>query len=174
MSENSLQKSIFDNLSLKESDELLKIWQENNRNEWSALTFDVIQQILQTRGIELPAQKPYLPNVEEENDNDKTSNEPEKQSPTFYQPQQVLSFAEVSSKIAWVILVIAILNGMRLFSRQFLDAPWMYLDPLTIFPAIISSLTAMISGILTFFTLKGIAYGLHILMEFEFNSRGEK
>lgn len=38
----------------KETDELVEIWQTNNRYEWADLTFDVIREILQERLGELP------------------------------------------------------------------------------------------------------------------------
>jgi len=40
----------------KETDELLKIWEENNRDEWSDEAFKALSDILTERGISLPAQ----------------------------------------------------------------------------------------------------------------------
>jgi hypothetical protein len=164
MSENPLQKAIRDNWKQKESKELLEIWQENNRAEWSDMTFDIIRQILEERGIEIPEQDEIEVDMQDDEEADANA-ENRPHAPTFYQPQQVLFFAEVTSKMAWVILSFTILNGVRLLFNE-LDFP--------LWSAALNTFIAMITGIFTFFMMKGIAYGLYILMEFEFNSRGEK
>jgi thioredoxin-like negative regulator of GroEL len=56
--DEELRNQVFANLSLKETDELIEIWQDNNRWDWSDMAFEVIQQILLTRVGQLPAQDP--------------------------------------------------------------------------------------------------------------------
>jgi hypothetical protein len=53
---DDIRDQIHSNLNLKETDELIDIWQTNDRVEWSELAFDIIQQILQQRLGELPPQ----------------------------------------------------------------------------------------------------------------------
>lgn len=40
----------------KETDELLKIWKENNRDEWSNEAFEAIRKVLTERGVNVPTQ----------------------------------------------------------------------------------------------------------------------
>ncbi|NOY68403.1 MAG: hypothetical protein GXP53_02765 [Deltaproteobacteria bacterium] len=47
---------IRDRFSKKSSDELLLIWTTNDRRRWSNETFDVVEDILVTRGVRLPPQ----------------------------------------------------------------------------------------------------------------------
>lgn len=51
-----LQRQIRDNLSLKETDELLEIWQKGDAAEWSAEAFELIREILKERLGYLPPQ----------------------------------------------------------------------------------------------------------------------
>ncbi len=53
---SSLSKSIYQNMKLKETDELLEIWSDNDRLEWSDETFEVIRVILLERLGEVPPQ----------------------------------------------------------------------------------------------------------------------
>jgi uncharacterized membrane protein YhaH (DUF805 family) len=51
-----IRDEIFKTQNQKETSELLEIWKTNNRLEWSDITFDVIQEILKARGVEIPPQ----------------------------------------------------------------------------------------------------------------------
>ncbi len=53
---DDLHRQLYRNFNQKPTDELVEIWQINNRAEWSELTFDVIQEILLERLVELPPQ----------------------------------------------------------------------------------------------------------------------
>lgn len=53
---NSTTKSIYISTK-KNTDELIEIWQTNNRAKWSDMTFNVIRIILQERHVEIPPQK---------------------------------------------------------------------------------------------------------------------
>ena len=55
--ESTLSKSIYQNMQLKDSDELLKIWVKNDRLEWSDEAFSIIHDILLERLGNVPEQK---------------------------------------------------------------------------------------------------------------------
>lgn len=55
MSDN-FRKQLYRNFNQKATDELIEIWQANNHVAWSELTFDVIQEILLERLVDLPPQ----------------------------------------------------------------------------------------------------------------------
>jgi len=52
-----MKAQIQDNLSLKETDELLEIWRRADHDEWTNLAFEVMQEILLKRLGEIPAQE---------------------------------------------------------------------------------------------------------------------
>lgn len=49
-------EDIRQNLASKSTDDLLRIWKENDRERWSDAAFEAVRQILTERGLELPAQ----------------------------------------------------------------------------------------------------------------------
>jgi len=59
--ESSLSKSIYQNMQLKDSDELLKIWVKNDRLEWSDEAFSIIHDILLERLGNVPEQNADVP-----------------------------------------------------------------------------------------------------------------
>ena len=64
---DDFRKQLYRNFNQRATDELIEIWQTNNRAEWSELSFDVIQEILQERLSALPSQnEPITELVNEE------------------------------------------------------------------------------------------------------------
>ena len=47
--DDSLRAQIYNNLSLRETEDLLEIWQDKNLEEYEQESFDIIQQILSER-----------------------------------------------------------------------------------------------------------------------------
>ena len=60
---SSLSKSIYQNMQLKDSDELLGIWTKNDRSEWSDEAFLVIHDILLERLGSVPHQSSKSPKI---------------------------------------------------------------------------------------------------------------
>jgi len=54
---SDLAEQIKDNLSKKTTEELLSIWAENDRTEWSEEAFAAIHVLLTDRGAAIPSQK---------------------------------------------------------------------------------------------------------------------
>ncbi|MGA7193313.1 MAG: hypothetical protein WBW94_06745 [Anaerolineales bacterium] len=52
--DGNLRDEIYANMQLKTTDELLRIWEENDHEEWTPLAFDLIKQILFQRTGVLP------------------------------------------------------------------------------------------------------------------------
>jgi hypothetical protein len=52
--DRNLRDEIYANMQLKTTDELMKIWEENDREEWTPLAFDVVKEILFQRTGTLP------------------------------------------------------------------------------------------------------------------------
>lgn len=172
MSDNSLHKSIFDNLNLKETDELLQIWQENKRDEWSDTTFDIIEQILRERGVQIPPQDDPALKPEDGEDEETTEvTSSTGRQPVFYKPQELLLFADATSVAAWVVLAIYIINALRPFLfnlGEFAQNPGLMVS------GILTFFGQAAAGVISFILLKGISFALKVLMEFEFNTRNVK
>ncbi len=52
---DDLRNEIYSNMNLKETDELIDIWEQHNLDEWTDVAFDVIEEILRDRLGELPS-----------------------------------------------------------------------------------------------------------------------
>jgi len=59
MSEH-LREQVYQEFNRKSTDELVRVWQTNDRVRWQDGTFEAIHQILQERGIEIPPQGQVL------------------------------------------------------------------------------------------------------------------
>lgn len=55
-----LIEQITENLRKKETEELVEIWKENDRNQYSDEAFEAIRQILAERGQTIPPQKQFI------------------------------------------------------------------------------------------------------------------
>ena len=53
-----MKAQIHDNLRLRDTEDLLEIWQRADHEEWTDLAFEVVQEILLERLGEIPARKP--------------------------------------------------------------------------------------------------------------------
>jgi hypothetical protein len=181
---NSLRKQIYNNLNLKETDELVEIWQKNDRVEWSEETFSIIQEILQERLGKLPTQdEPILEytdnqeaDIEDESDFEFLIDD--ENPPEFYNPHQVLWLekwlyrAAIASIIASFISSLLGLQQMqRIVLGFFMNNVEMNLVAWLI-ALVIFVFAVGLQCIVIYFPLKALGSILKILMEMEFNSRG--
>ncbi len=114
---NNYRQQIYNELNLRETDDLLDIWLENNRVEWSDEAFSVISQILKQRGVEIPKQDEIALREKENTNIENTSVENDDFSddelkiidddnpPDFYDPFEVLQvskFARKEKRCGWM------------------------------------------------------------------------
>lgn len=181
---DELYKQIHANVHLKETDELLEIWQTNDRTEWSDTAFDVIRDILTQRKVEIPVQNDPIYEHVEEVDVEKYGFSDlelkiidDENPPAFYDPFEVLNTSEnidYAAKAAIIISLLALVpeiiqiknvTDMMFYGTSFMD-----------FISIVSSIGLTVVGVVfqiifTYFPLKALARILRILMEMEFKSR---
>lgn len=181
---SSLRKQIYNNLNIKETDELVEIWQENNHVEWSDDTFSVIQEILQERLGEIPPQdEPILEYTDDqENDiEDETDFEfliDDENPPAFYNPYEVLRLGKWLQWAAIAAIVASIISSLRelQYTQRIVLGFFMNnieMNTVAWLIAIVMFVFAVgLQCILIYFPLKALSSILKILMEMEFNSRG--
>ena len=181
---NSLRNQIYSNFNLKETDELVEVWQKNDRVEWSEDTFSVIQEILQERLGKLPPQDEPILDYEEpedENDEDETDSEfliDDENPPEFYNPHEVLQLQKWLSKATIVSIIAAAISSLTsLLQMQKIILSYFMGDTSKNFVAwlitiVIFSSAVVFQSIIIYFPLKALGSILKILMEMEFNSRG--
>jgi hypothetical protein len=59
MMDKVLADQIGRNMQQKTTEELLAIWSDNDREQWSDAAFDVIRETLTERGVEIPEQRVF-------------------------------------------------------------------------------------------------------------------
>jgi hypothetical protein len=180
---DDLRNQIRNNLDLKDPDELLEIWETNNRAEWSDTAFDVLREILQQRMGEVPPQNEPTFEIEEDVPDDQANDLEDwkadllnrEDQPELYKTKDVLNLIENINKIAIGVVVIYVL--LWLLNLQFIrvlfqgtmftSADFMQSLPNMLFTFLYTILIVAI----IYFPLKALALILRILMEMEFNSR---
>jgi len=185
---DKLHKQIYSSLNLKETDDLLEIWQTNDRAEWSDDAFQVIEEILRNRGEEIPEQnKPVYEHTEEVgNDENLGFSDLElkiiddENPPDFYDPFDVLKAGKNLDYAAKAVVIVSLLSLIPEFLqlRESVSVLFNSTPFLAYFPIIISFILVILGVvlqiILTYYPLKAVAHILRILMEMEFNSRKAK
>jgi len=115
---NDFRKQIYNNFNLKETDELVEIWQKNDRAEWSEEAFGVIEEILRERIGELPVQnEPILEHedIEEESDENEFDSDvliDDENPPEFYNPHEVLRLEKWLNKAAIASIVASAISSL--------------------------------------------------------------
>ena len=181
---NDLHKQIYDRMSLKETDELLEIWQKNDRFEWSDEAFDAINEILKERDVKIPEQgEPVYERVEDETNREdyKFSDEElkiidDENPPAFYNPIEVLQLVKwIERSMKVIVIVIALYNLVRFPTFMDIVRPFFFENPNSFavyFIAFVAiALNALIGIAITNLMLKTLSHLLKILMEMEFRSR---
>lgn len=181
---NSLRKQIYSNFNLKENDELVEVWQKNDRVEWSEDTFSVIQEILHERLGELPPQdEPILEYEDTEGENDEDGADSgflidDENPPEFYNPHEVLQLEKWLNKAAIVSIVASAISSLiALPQTQRIILSYFMGDTSKNFVAWLITIVFFVfavgvQSIIIYFPLKALGSILKILMEMEFNSRG--
>ena len=184
-----LREQIHESLNLRETDDLLEIWQAHNSAEWSELAFEVIAEILRERLGEIPPQPAAVHTLDADEDAadlDADDDGPgdgapdAENAPVFYDPRQVLRLA---SWLGWVGIAYAIYailanlqrwpGTLQLVQSFFLQTP--QFDFLArLIAVVITGLDIVIAVAICYFPLRALAHVLEILMEMEFNSRKQK
>ncbi len=180
---SKFREEIHNSMNLREAEDLLSIWQTNDRNEWSDIAFDVIKEILQQRSVEIPAQSEPSQSIEKEdgdNDDEFTGAEikiiDDENPPDFYNPFEVLNIVKQIRWAAKAMIVLTIIYNLFVSSRSYYivlsffpqdtGSPLVYL--LTFL--LVATNTAM-SILIIYLPLQALAHLLTVLMEMEFNSR---
>lgn len=179
---SSLREQIHDRMNLKETDELLEIWQGNDRAEWSDEAFEVVKEILKERGTDIPEQDEPIYEHKEENPNEDHEFSAEdlriiddENPPDFYDPFDVLLTTKRLDWMAKAMIAFTVAYNIFNFPKSFQIVQSFVRNPnsafVYVFTALAITLNTAIGIIAVYFPLKGLAHILRILMEMEFRSR---
>lgn len=181
---NELRDQIYNQLNLRDTEDLLEIWHTNDHEEWSDTTFEVIKDILIKRLGEIPSQEETVDkktevDVLEDDGLDEWEAKAldDENQPEFYDTLEVITLKDSINKTAKaVIIVYSLMNLANIPYFSFLAGSYLpneqAFTPLIYFIAfVLAGLSAAISIAITYFPLKAVVQVLRILMEMEFRSR---
>ena|SRR6266498_2124209 len=163
--DSSLRDQIYDNMRLKETDELVEIWKRGDPAEWSDTTFEVIKEILLERLGEIPPQELA---TEKESPND----EP------LHSEEKMMKISSWANFISWVILIgyaISFLNRLVTTFQEFSNTSGVSMQNPTL-TSFTTQLNLWVSlflspaiGIAYFLLLQAISQGILMLFDLEDN-----
>lgn len=173
---NDLRWHIFQSMDGKPTEELLEIWQVNDRSTWSDQAFEVVAEILRQRLGELPAQNEMVTTAPYPVNQGSDDLEPSAKEPEFYRPKEVLW---LQKQLKWVAIVSvvatlatearSILVFLRVISSQNQESsPELIVNTLILMAVAVFTL---VSAAVSYIALRWLASILGILMEMEHNSR---
>lgn len=83
-------------LDTRDTEELLEIWQKNDRAEWTLEAFAAIREILMARNVNLPVQNEYIVETEEEPD-------------TYHNRQRLDRISSWARGLSWLVIVLLVI-----------------------------------------------------------------
>lgn len=180
---DELKKQIYNNLDMRETDELLEIWQKNHRFEWSDAAFESIREILISRGIYIPQQDSPIyqqqdqPGIDVDGLTDlekKIVND--ENPPEFYDPFDVLKTSKQVMFVAKAIVFLTLIYNLTDFSSTLrLVQAWFIRNPdpsmVYFITLLVILLNTAIGVVITYFPLMALSRILNVLMQMEYNSR---
>ncbi|MBN8655176.1 MAG: hypothetical protein J0M11_05505 [Anaerolineae bacterium] len=176
---SELRNQIYVSLNSKDTDELLDIWKKNDRLEWSALAFEVLEEILTKRITTLPKQDKPILEKDDSTDDDLEDWEAKildsENQPELYDTLEVINLVDSINKVAKAVVVVYII--IYIINSSVITA--LFTEGLMAFGEIsimvrnllIVILSAALQIVIVYFPLKALSHILRILMEMEFNSR---
>lgn len=185
-----LRDQIYNELNLRETDDLLEIWHSNNHEEWSDTAFEVIKKILTERLGEIPPQDEVLEESQEGEDSKVDNKElddgleeweakalDDENQPEFYDTLEVITLKENIGKTLKAVIVVNILVGVTIFSwyRNLVASYFLnnmdYSSIINVIALFVTGLSIALQIAITYYPLKALMNILRILMEMEFRSR---
>ena len=154
---NDILKQIYNTLNLRETADLISIWYEDDREQWSDSAFQSIEQILLERLGEIPPRSESEITISLDSSG-------RKNDPEFYKPQSVISLASWINKVAvfsiFNTLILSITSYpvvgemLKSFVGQSSDMIGFY----QVFIYIIMTLLTPIYVAFTYFALKALVF----------------
>jgi len=179
---NERRQQMYNELNLRETEDLLDIWYRNDHEEWSDTAFEVIKEILSKRLGEIPPQE--LSSEEQQSEESFEDNDldeweakllADENQPELYETGEFLRIKDNIDKVAFAAIIVYILLGLLNISFIRMLFQGIVLSPSEIAKTVPDILFTIISVsfriAITYTPLKALTQILRILMEIEFRSR---
>lgn len=184
---NEFREQMHNELSLRDTEDLLEIWRTNDHEEWSDMAFEIIKEILAERLGEIPSQEESMEKERGEEEKSLEDDDLEvwekkllddENQPDFYDTLEVLDVRDKINKVAIGVIVGYALLGLLRLQIIFALLQGIHLSLSEILRALPYDLFTIVSTglqiVIVYFPLKALSHILRILMEMEFRSRKRK
>jgi hypothetical protein len=186
---DDIRQEIYTNFNRKETDELVRIWQLNNRYEWTDEAIETVGKILQERLGDLPPQnEPNLEPPQSEVLDEKPFEDgspldahlDDENLPEFYDPWEVLKLEKWINRTAVGVIIISAIQCLLYFPTYQRSAMAWFSGEIrySLIAGVIAvveiALAIFLEFIVVYLPLRALASILKILMEMEFTSRGAR
>jgi uncharacterized membrane protein YcjF (UPF0283 family) len=192
---DEFREQMYNELNLRETEDLLEIWQTNDHEEWSDMAFEIIKEILIQRLGEIPSQEEPIPEqnesvdeVEEATTKEETPEDnrleeweakllDDEDQPEFYDTLEVIMLKNSINKVAKGVIIVYALQSIATFGwfsqivGSYFQDRQAFVPLIYLISFVLVVLGAVISIAIIYFPLKALAHILRILMEMEFRSR---
>jgi hypothetical protein len=160
------QQNILEQMREKETEELLEIWNAQDTQTWTPEALEAARVVLTERLGSAPAPvKSVLPAVE----SDAEIDEEEGDTDLYHEPKRLIWVADLVSKAAWVVLVLALANGLaRVF---FTLAQSTTFSAILLASGVVNALSPIADGIFYWGLMLIVAELIYLGMDIEFNGR---
>jgi hypothetical protein len=158
--QDPLKQQIYERMDLKNTEELLNIWRNENREEWTDTAFEVVKEILLTRLGTLPPQEP-----------DPTTRDIEE---PIHNQNKLLRISAWANILSWAILIlygarflmdmISALHGFQILNKS---ASFVLLDLTTFIPTFVQ----LALGLTFFLILQAVSECILLFLDVEENGR---
>ncbi len=182
---SEFREQMYNELNLRETEDLLEIWWANDHEEWTDTAFEVIKEILIQRLGEIPPQEESVPEQDERVDEveDDGLDEWEAKAldddnqPEFYDTLEVITLKDNINKVAKGVIVVYVLQSILSFQwlsqlvGSYFPNDQAFLPLIYLISSVLVALDAAVTIAIIYFPLQALSHILRILMEMEFTSR---
>jgi hypothetical protein len=163
---SNLRQTITRQMQELSTPELLDIWRENNREEWTELALEVVAEILHQRlGYTFEHNEP-LQSPDEENMPAEVNGEVE----IYHSPERLIRIASLAEAFSWVVLVFFLLrfavSFYEQFQLQFLSKSlWLVRPPSQPWLELLRDGSSLMAGIFFALVLQAVAQIIYLGMD---------
>jgi hypothetical protein len=163
---DSMHRVIVTNMRAKESEELLAIWQKNDRKEWTEEAFGIVHDILLERLGSVPEQgAPYVEPTEETDGDDEGD-----QVDAYHNPDLVLRIAFLATRASRIVVALGVIMIILQIAANVERVPARSSPLYAAYSIIFPSAANAISWIVAYITLRAISQILYLLLDIHNNT----
>ncbi len=157
-------------LETRDTEDLLEIWQANDRVEWTPEAFEAIQRILLARNVSLPAQNTEVEETNQETVVDAPGVLAEEEADTYYDRHRLDRISAIARALSWFAIVLLCFFLILEVINTFQSLSSFGSLPVTLFSILVNlAIPILVFGFI-WVVLQLIAEGIYLFIDIEENT----